>query len=273
MSENPADPSAVRESNKGIFSARKAYLTPAHSIVTGGSRGIGACIAQDLASRGAKVTITYSSDRSRQPTNEIIKSIKEIGGEAISIQSDLKTLEAPKQIVDATVQAFGPHIDILVNNAAVISGKRIAEITPGDFDELFYTNARAPLFMVQAVLPNLRRPGRIINISSVGARSAFEGTGLYSASKAALEGFTRNWAAELGGDGTTVNAVNPGPVQSEMLDQVAEEIKDLQFKTTPLEHRAGRVDEIAEIVAFLAEPRSSWVTGQCISASGGYHLY
>jgi 3-oxoacyl-[acyl-carrier protein] reductase len=246
----------------------------ARAIVTGGSRGIGAEIAYDLASRGAKVTVTYSSDRSRQPTDDLVKRIKnETGSDAIDVQCDLKSLDAPKQIVDATLKAFGSHIDILVNNAAVISDKRIADIKPDDFDELFYTNARAPLFMVQAVLPHLRRPGRIINISSVGARSAFEGTGLYSASKAALEGFTRNWAAELGGDGTTVNAVNPGPVQSEMLDKVAEDIKDVQYKTTPLEHRAGRADEIAEIVAFLAEPRSSWVTGQCISASGGYHVY
>ena len=93
-------------------------------------------------------------------------------------------------------------------------------MTAEHFDEVFHLNVRAPLFMVQAVLPHLRRPGRIINISSVGAREGYAGTGTYSASKAALEGYTRNWAVELGKDGTTVNAVNPGPVESEMLDQV-----------------------------------------------------
>lgn len=127
--------------------------------------------------------------------------------------------------------------------------------------------------MLQAVLPHLRQPGRIINISSVGARAGHPGTGTYSASKAALEGYTRNWAAELGKDGTTVNAVNPGPVQSEMLDQVSEEIKGPQMKATPIEQRFGEPEEIAEIVGFLAESRSSWVTGQCLSASGGFAMY
>lgn len=241
------------------------------AIVTGASRGIGEGLAFDLASRGAKVTITYSSDRSKATANELVKRIaSEANSTAIAVQCDLKSPEAPKQIVDATLEAFGPHLDILVNCAGVISDKRIEKITPEDFDEIFWTNARAPLMMLQAVLPHLRRPGRIISISSVAARCAFAGMGLYSASKAALEGFTRVWAAELGSDGTTVNAVQPGPVQSEMLDKVDAAIKDPQFLATPVEKRAGTIQEIAEIVAFLAEPRSSWVTGQCISASGGY---
>jgi len=122
--------------------------------------------------------------------------------------------------VDATLKAFGPHIDILVNNAGIISDKYAQDITAEHFDEVMHTNVRAPLFMLQAVLPHLRRPGRIINLSSVGARQGYPSVGVYSASKAALEGFTRNWAAELGKDGTTVNAVNPGPVKSEMLDKV-----------------------------------------------------
>lgn len=120
-------------------------------------------------------------------------------------------------------------------------------------------NTRAPLLMVQAVLPHLRRPGRIINISSVGARAGYAGVGVYSASKAALEGFTRNWAAELGMDGTTVNAVNPGPVKSEMLDKVPDELIAPQKEATAIEKRVGTPEEIAEIVAFLAETRSSWV--------------
>lgn len=99
------------------------------------------------------------------------------------------------------------------------------------------------------------------------------GTGAYAASKAALEGYTRNWANELGKDGTTVNAVLPGPVASEMLDQVDPETIRIQKETTPVQNRIGTAEEVAEIVAFLAEPRSSWVTGQCLSASGGYLMY
>lgn len=113
--------------------------------------------------------------------------------------------------------------------------------------------------MLQAVLPHLRKPGRIINISSVGARAGYPGVGTYAASKGALEGFTRNWAAELGKDGTTVNAVNPGPITSEMLDQVDPEVVAPQKQATLVEQRVGRPEEVAHIVGFLAEPRSSWV--------------
>ncbi|KAK4495289.1 hypothetical protein PRZ48_013619 [Zasmidium cellare] len=244
------------------------------AIVTGASRGIGQAIAFDLASRGAKVTITYSSDRSAQSTSELIFKIEtSANSKAIGVQCNLQDPSATKKIVDATIEAFGPSIDILVNNAAVISDKKIEDVSPEHFDEVFHLNVRAPLLMLQATLPHLRRPGRIINISSVGARAGFPGTGTYSASKAALEGYTRNWAAELGGDGTTVNAVNPGPVESEMLDQVSPEIVEPQKKATPVGQRVGTAEEVAEIVGFLAEGRSSWVSGQCLSASGGYAMY
>ncbi|KAI6891473.1 hypothetical protein KC318_g12235 [Hortaea werneckii] len=244
------------------------------AIVTGASRGIGEAIAFDLAARGAKVTITYSSDRSKKGADALVSRIKsETNGSAIDVQCDLKSPEAPKQIVDATTKAFGPHIDILVNNAAIISDKFAQDITAEHFDDMFYTNVRAPLFMLQAILPHLRRPGRIINISSIGGRQGFPGVSAYSSTKGALEGFTRGWAAELGKDGTTVNAVNPGPVQSEMLDQVDPKIVEPQFQATPVQNRSGKPEEIAEIVGFLAEPRSSWISAQCISASGGYAQY
>ena len=107
---------------------------------------------------------------------------------------------------------------------------------------------------------------------SVGGRAGYPGTGTYSASKGAIEAYTRNWAAELGKDGTTVNAVNPGPVESEMLDQVDPQVVDAQKKATPIESRVGKAEEVAAIIAFLAEDRSSWVTGQCISARSDFSL-
>lgn len=242
--------------------------------MTGSSRGIGEAIAFGLAAHGAKVTITYSSDRSKKGADALVSRIKnETNSSAIDVQCDLKSPDAPKKIVDATTKAFGDHIDILVNNAAIISDKYAQDITADHFDEVFHTNVRAPLFMLQAVLPYLRKPGRIINLSSVGARQGYPGVGAYAASKAAIEGFTRVWAAELGKDGTTVNAVNPGPVQSEMLDRVAPEIVKPQLVATAVEQRAGKPEEIAEIVAFLASSASSWVSGQCISSSGGYAQY
>ncbi|OQE11169.1 hypothetical protein PENFLA_c080G04394 [Penicillium flavigenum] len=239
-------------------------MTPAQAldgkvaIVTGASRGIGEQIAYDLASRGAKVVITYSSDRSKPTADALIQRIKtDLQSDAIGVQCDLKQPSSPKHIVDATLQAFG-QVDILVNNAAAISDKWCHEITPDHFSEIFDLNVRAPLLMLQACLPHMRRPGRIINISSVAARRGYQGTGAYAASKSALEGFTRNWAMELGKDGTTVNAVNPGPVESEMLDQVDPAIVQPQKDVTPVQKRAGTTVEIANIVAFLAGPESSW---------------
>ena len=107
-------------------------------------------------------------------------------------------------------------------------------------------------------------------MSSVGARSGFANLTLYCASKAALEGMTRCLAAELGDAGHTVNAVLPGPTESEMLDNIPKDIVKMQLKTTPVQHRAGKPDDIAAVVAWLAEEQSRWISGQCISASGGY---
>lgn len=126
--------------------------------------------------------------------------------------------------------------------------------------------------MTKAVAPRLKAPGRVINVSSVGARCGFEKLAIYSSSKAALEGLTRGLAAELGGDGTTVNAVAPGPTESDMLEDVPKDIVEIQLKMTPVQHRYGAADDIAQVVAWLAGEESRWISGQTISASGGYAM-
>lgn len=188
------------------------------------------------------------------------------------MQADLLDPASAIAIVTEAVRAFH-HLDILVNNAGAMLAAPLADISPADFDRVFHLNARAPLLLLQAALPHLRRPGRIINLSSVGARAHFPGLSAYQASKAAIEGFTRGWAMELGGDGTTVNCVAPGPVESEMLEAVPGAIVQAQKDETCVERRVGRAEEVAEVVAFLAEGRSSWVSGQTISVSGGYATY
>ncbi|KJY02380.1 3-ketoacyl-acyl carrier protein reductase [Zymoseptoria brevis] len=244
------------------------------AIVTGSTRGIGRSIALDLAARGAKVTITYTSDKSQSAAKELISEIKSsANSDAIAVQADLRDTASPKKIVDETVKAFGKDIDILVNNAAEFASVPLPEITLEHYDSILNLNLRAPLLMLQAVLPHLRRPGRIINLSSVGARGGYPGVSMYAASKGALEAMSRTWATELGGDGTTVNCVNPGPVQTEMFDAVDPEIVKPQLEATAVEKRVAKTEEIAEIVGFLAEGRSSWVSGQCIGASGGYQMY
>lgn len=149
----------------------------------------------------------------------------------------------------------------------------LSDITPEDFSATYDLNVRAPLLMTQAVLPYLRSPGRIINISSVGGRCGFKNLALYCSSKAALEGLTRCLAAELGEAGHTVNTVNPGPVQTEMLDDMPRDIVEMQKAQTPMQNRIGTVDDVAQIVAWLASEESRWVTGQALSASGGWAMY
>jgi 3-oxoacyl-[acyl-carrier protein] reductase len=192
------------------------------------------------------------------------------GSASTIVQADLKQLDAPEKIVAATRAAFGDHIDILVNNAGVLFGKPLAETTAEDYADVFDVNVRAPLLLTKAVVPYLRAPGRIINMSSVGARACFPNMSLYAASKAALEGMTRSLAQELGDAGHTVNAVAPGPTESEMLDNVPKDIVEGQLKITAVEHRVGTPDDIARIVAWLAGEDSKWISGQTISASGGF---
>ena len=193
--------------------------------------------------------------------------------QCIGIRADLRDPSSPEEIVRQTVAAFGPKIDILVNNAAAELVKPFHEITLSDFDSIYHLNVRAPLLMVQAVKPHLRAPGRIINIGSVGGRRGFKDLSLYCSSKAALEGITRCLAAELGDEGHTVNTVNPGPVQSDMLDNIPKRLVEIQKEQTPVEHRLGTVDDVAQIVAWLASEDSRWVSGQAFSASGGLEMY
>jgi 3-oxoacyl-[acyl-carrier protein] reductase len=203
------------------------------AIVTGASRGIGAGIALELAKRGAKVAITYTSSKSDAIVTDLVKQITEMnhhGGAttAIAIKADLRIPSSAARIVEQTTHAFGPHIDILVNNAGVELVKPVQDVSIDDFSFVYDLNVRAPMLMLQQVIPFLRAPGRIINISSVGARYGFKDLSTYCSSKAALEGMTRCWAAELGGAKHTVNTVNPGPVQSELLDNIPADIIDMQ---------------------------------------------
>ena len=244
------------------------------AIVTGASRGIGYGIALELAKRGAKVVLTYTSASSEKAVNDLILQIQSLnnGAEAIGCRTDLGKLEAPKVIIEATTSKYGPHIDILVNNAGMEKVVPFKDLTVDDYTQVFDLNVRAVLFLTQAVLPHLRKPGRVINISSVGARAGFAQLTTYCASKAAMEGFTRSLAKEIGPDGHTVNAIEPGPVETEMIEKIPKEIVDMQKRDTPMENRLATVEEIAVIVAWIAEEQSRWITGQTISASGGWSM-
>ncbi|KAB2576171.1 Dehydrogenase OXI1 [Lasiodiplodia theobromae] len=255
-----------------MASAQPLTLAGKVAIVTGASRGIGAAVALELANRGAKVALTFTSPSSENCTKEAVAKINGLGNgaAAVMIQADLRQLDAPNKIVTETTAAFGDDIDILVNNAGCELIKLLPHITPEDYAYCMDLNVRGALFMSQAVLPYLRKPARIINMSSVGARVGLTAGCVYLTSKAALEGFTRALAAELGPQGHTVNAIQPGPTNSDMMTKIPPEIVEQQKKTTPLEHRVGEPEDVALLTAMVAEPQSGWMTGQCISASGGW---
>lgn len=209
------------------------------------------------------------------------------------IQADLGTTAGPASLVSQAAEAFSPlRIDILVNNAGVAFNDKIPDIKPQDFTASFNVNVMGPLLLVQAAQPYLPgdRSGRIINLSSVSSSLGFVGQSVYGGTKAALEAMTRTWARELS-ESCTVNAINPGPVRSEMYSRNSDEFKRLIkpfIQNAPLMAvrpgvddpaiveeaqttggRAGEADEIAGVVAMLAGPDSAWITGQVICANGG----
>ncbi|EXJ90862.1 hypothetical protein A1O1_03967 [Capronia coronata CBS 617.96] len=245
------------------------------AIVTGSSRGLGAGMAMAMARRGAKVVITYTSASSEAKAATLVSEIEALpnSSSAVSVRADLSDISAPSAIVAASLSAFGSAIHILVNNAAVQITQPLAKITLENYQSVYDINVRGVILMTQAVLPHLQPRSRVINISSVGGRAGFADLSLYTSSKAALEGLTRSWAAELGQNGTTVNAVAPGPVKSDMLDSIPPHIVQMQMDNTPVEHRVGTSHEVASVVAWLAGADSSWVSGQVLNVSGGWSMY
>ncbi|KAI1455915.1 NAD(P)-binding protein [Annulohypoxylon moriforme] len=247
------------------------------ALVTGSSRGIGRGIALELARRGATVILTYVSQGSEILAREVCQTIETLPHKPRShaIRVDLSTIDGARSLIGGLLEWSEGNlkIDILVNNAGVEKAMSLAELTIHDYDEVYNLNIRGTILLTQATLPYLNSNGRIINMGSVAARTAFKNFSLYCSSKAALEGLTRVWATELGGNGTTVNCIEPGPVQSDMLGDIPKDIVDMQKALTPIENRIGTVDEVANIVASLASKDGAWITGQTISASGGFSMY
>ena len=235
------------------------------ALITGGSRGIGAAIAKRLATDGAKVAITYS--KGVDAAASVVKEIARDGGKAIAIQADATDAEAGKAAVEKTVATFG-RLDILVNNAGTAIPKTLEETTLEEMDRVLDINVRGVFIATQAALRHMKSGGRIISIgSSVGERVLVPGLVAYSATKGAVKIFTQALSRELGSRGITVNNVQPGPIDTE-LNPATGDWAVPQKAATALA-RYGHVDEIAAMVAFVAGPESSYITGANLTVDGG----
>ena len=248
-----------------MSSSNGQQLTGKVAIVTGGSRGIGAAIAKRLAADGASVAITYT--KGADAAVSVVKEIERAGGKMIAIQADATDADAVKAAVERTVSAFG-RLDILVNNAGTAIPKKFEDTTLEELDRVIDLNIRGVFIATQAALKHLKDGGRIIMIgSSVGERNMMPGLVPYAATKGAVKMFSQGLAREVGGRGITVNNVQPGPIDTDLNPAVSDWAAP-QKAVTAL-NRYGDVEDIAAMVAFIAGPQASYVTGANLTVDGG----
>lgn len=235
------------------------------ALVTGGSRGIGAAVAKRLAADGAHVVITYAKDV--DSASVVIKAIEEAGGRAVAVQADAADTDAVQSAVEKAVSAFG-KLDVLVNNAGTAMPKPFEETTLEEMNRVIDINVRGVFIATKAALKHISDNGRIIMIGScVGERNLTPGLAVYAATKGAVKMFAQSLSREVGSRGITVNNVQPGPIDTD-LNPASGDWATPQKAVTGL-NRYGHVDEVAAVVAFVAGPESSYITGANLTVDGG----
>ncbi|MCM3171853.1 MULTISPECIES: SDR family NAD(P)-dependent oxidoreductase [unclassified Paenibacillus] len=243
------------------------------AIVTGSGskRGIGRTIALTLAKQGAKLVI---ADINQEGIQETVDAIRAEGGEAIGVELNVTSQESNQAMVEKVLQAYG-RIDILVNNAGISQKATVAEMTLEDVTRVFNVNMFGLFLCTQAVLEPMKKQnyGRIISLSSVSAKrgGGVFGGAHYSASKAAVLGFSKNLAREVATDGITVNCIAPGLVNTDIWKSLDQQTADGVIAGIPM-GRPGETEEIASAIAFLASSEASYITGEEIDINGGSHM-
>jgi 3-oxoacyl-[acyl-carrier protein] reductase len=237
------------------------------ALVTGASRGIGREIAEVLARNGAKVVVNYTS--SPDKAEEVVSGIKNEGGEALAVQADISRVAEVEMLFKKTLEAFG-QVDILVNNAGIMITKPISNVTEEDFDRQFAINVKGTYFAIQQAAIHMSPNGRVINISTSVIGAMFPNYSVYAATKGAVEQITRQLAKELGPKGITINAIAPGPVNTELfkVGKTEEQIKG--FVSMNSMGRLGEPEDISSVILFMAGEESRWMTGQTVRVNGGY---
>ncbi|MFY1826814.1 SDR family oxidoreductase [Myxococcus fulvus] len=236
------------------------------ALVTGASRGIGAAVAERLARDGFSVIVNYS--QSSAPAEALVRDVERAGGKALAVKADISKSAQVRGMFDAAEKAFG-GVDVLVNNAGIMTLSPVADMEDAAFERLVAVNLQGTFNTLREAARRLRKGGRIINFSSSVVGLLQPTYAVYAATKAGVEAMTSVLAKELRGRDITVNAVAPGPTATDLfLDGKPQEVVDRLAKLAPLE-RLGQPVDIASVVSFLAGPDGAWVNGQVLRANGG----
>jgi 3-oxoacyl-[acyl-carrier protein] reductase len=240
------------------------------ALVTGGSRGIGRAIAQELARRGAQVVISYAGNEAAAA--DTVKAIGDAGGKAKAIRFDVADSEGCSAAIDGVIKEFG-RLDVLVNNAGVAIDGLLMRFKDEDWDKTLDTNLKGAFMLMRAVARPMmkQKGGAIVNVSSIVGEMGNAGQAAYAASKAGLLGLTKSIARELASRNIRVNAVTPGFITTDMTAGLSPELKEKMSAAIPLS-RIGNAEEVAAAVAFLASDSASYITGEVLKVNGGMYM-
>ena len=239
------------------------------AIVTGAAQGIGKVIALGLAKCGADIAV---SDINEDSLDAAVKEIEALGRKAIAVKMDVSSLKDCEDMVKKTIDAFG-KVDILINNAGITRDTVLLRMKEEQWDQVIQVNLKGTFNCTKAVIRSMfkQKSGKIINISSVTGAMGNAGQANYSASKAAVMGFTKSIAREYAHCGITVNAVAPGFIKTAMTDAIPEKDRDAMISIIPAK-RLGLPEDVADTVCFLASDMANYITGQVIHINGGMYM-
>ena len=243
------------------------------ALITGGARGIGKGIVETFARAGASVAFTYVSDRSRSSAEQLAKELSEQHSiRAVAYQSDAGDFQQAETLVSKVVSELGT-ISTLVNNAGITRDNLLLRMTEQQWDEVIATNLKSIFNLSKAILKPMMgaRRGAIINISSIVGLQGNAGQSNYAASKAGVIGFSKSLAKEVGSRGIRVNTITPGFIETEMTEELSEDMRKKWVDNIPLK-RGGQPEDVAMACIFLASPMGAYITGQTLSVDGGLYM-